>query len=133
MSQGGESLPALWALGHPEAPQRGLEIGHKRLALPSQDNHCDCGLFLLTYTDYFTHSLPAAIRTKSRSRLEPPELEGRGLPSGLRTCLFSKQLSQVMTQVSQDLRGSLHDPTYLVGPSCRRAGRNVKAWHGMSR
>ncbi len=26
-----------------------------------QDNSCDCGLFLLTYMDFFTHSLPAAI------------------------------------------------------------------------
>ncbi len=56
---------------------RKLDIGVKRLALPLQDNFCDCGLFLLTYTDYFTHSLPPAIRTKNRKSLEPNELEGR--------------------------------------------------------
>ena len=80
VAQGGESRPALWAIGHPETPQRSLDIGHKRLTLPVQDNFCDCGLFLLTYADYFTHSLPAAVRTKSRKTLEPPELEGSECP-----------------------------------------------------
>ena len=32
-----------------------------------QDNSCDCGLFLLTYLDFFTHSLPADI---SKSNLD---------------------------------------------------------------
>lgn len=79
VSQGGESQPALWALRHPETPQRSLDIGHKRLNLPQQDNYCDCGLFLLTYADYFTHSLPEVIKTKSKKTLEPPELEGSNL------------------------------------------------------
>ncbi len=32
-----------------------------------QDNSCDCGLFLLTYMDFFTHSLPVEI---SKTNLE---------------------------------------------------------------
>ena len=44
--------------------------------LPLQDNFCDCGLFLLTYAEFFTHSLPDHIRTKSRQRLDPAELAG---------------------------------------------------------
>ena len=28
---------------------------------PVQDNSCDCGLFLLAYMDFFTHSLPEDI------------------------------------------------------------------------
>ncbi len=69
---------------------RKLDIGVKRLALPLQDNYCDCGLFLLTYTDYFTHSLPAAIRTKNKKTLEPPDLEGRGFPIGIGSARLSK-------------------------------------------
>lgn len=70
-------------MGHPEVAQRSLDIAHKRVPLPLQDNHCDCGLFLLTYAEYFTHSLPFALRTKCRQKLDPPELEG-GRPTSMR-------------------------------------------------
>ena len=76
VAQGGDSAPAVWAVGHPEVPQRVLDVAAKKLQLPQQDNFCDCGLFLLTYAEFFTHSLPAHIRTKSRQRLDPAELEG---------------------------------------------------------
>ncbi len=29
--------------------------------LPKQDNHCDCGLFLLCYVEFFCHAQPRAI------------------------------------------------------------------------
>ena len=29
--------------------------------LPQQDNHCDCGLFLLTYLNYFAYQPPAQL------------------------------------------------------------------------
>jgi hypothetical protein len=33
-------------------------LPHRKLhELPRQDNHCDCGLFVLTYTEYFTHAM----------------------------------------------------------------------------
>ena len=76
VAQGGDSKPAVWAVAHPEAPQRSLNVTAKKLQLPLQDNFCDCGLFLLTYAEFFTHSLPDHIRTKSRQRLDPAELEG---------------------------------------------------------
>ena len=65
-------------MAHPDAPQRSLDITAKKLQLPQQDNYCDCGLFLLAYADFFTHSLPAHICTRSRQRLDPAELEGAG-------------------------------------------------------
>lgn len=76
VAQGGDSAPAVWAVAHPEVPQRILDVAAKKLQLPQQDNFCDCGLFLLTYAEFFTHSLPDHIRTKSRQRLDPAELEG---------------------------------------------------------
>jgi Ulp1 family protease len=30
-------------------------------ALPKQDNHCDCGLFVLAYLEYFVHANPPAL------------------------------------------------------------------------
>jgi Ulp1 family protease len=30
-------------------------------ALPKQDNHCDCGLFVLAYMEYFVHANPPAL------------------------------------------------------------------------
>jgi hypothetical protein len=29
--------------------------------IPVQDNHCDCGLFVLTYLEYFVAGLPPAL------------------------------------------------------------------------
>jgi hypothetical protein len=29
--------------------------------IPTQDNHCDCGLFVLTYLELFVFALPAAV------------------------------------------------------------------------
>ena len=49
-------MPAVWAVAHPEVPQRSLDVAAKKLQLPQQDNFCDCGLFLLTYAEFFTHS-----------------------------------------------------------------------------
>ena len=76
VAQGGDSKPAVWAGGHPEVTQRILDVAAKKLQLPLQDNFCDCGLFLLTYAEFFAHSLPDYIRTRSRQRLDPAELEG---------------------------------------------------------
>lgn len=61
------SLAAQWRAQHPEGrwtfdnnsfPQTRLE---KPWFLPKQDNYCDCGLFLLAYMHFFTHSLPEEI------------------------------------------------------------------------
>ncbi|KAK9818403.1 hypothetical protein WJX72_012123 [[Myrmecia] bisecta] len=43
---------------------------HKRLPVPQQDNHCDCGLFLLAYLHYFLHSLPAHIHVNTADKLQ---------------------------------------------------------------
>ena len=36
---------------------------HKKI--PVQDNHCDCGLFLLTYLEYFVAARPTAINRRA--------------------------------------------------------------------
>lgn len=33
--------------------------------IPIQPNHCDCGLFVLTYLEYFVAGLPAALNTRA--------------------------------------------------------------------
>jgi hypothetical protein len=39
--------------------------GKKLSDLPRQDNHCDCGLFLLTYIEYFTYGAPDTIELEA--------------------------------------------------------------------
>ena len=38
--------------------------------LPQQDNHCDCGLFLLTYLDYFTYNPPKQLNCNALAALK---------------------------------------------------------------
>ncbi len=66
--EGGESVPAMWATAHLDAPPRAFELQAKKVKLPMQDNYCDCGLFLLTYVDFFTHGLPASLRLTIHQR-----------------------------------------------------------------
>mmetsp|Transcript_32464 Transcript_32464/g.91996 ORF Transcript_32464/g.91996 Transcript_32464/m.91996 type:complete len:1169 (+) Transcript_32464:431-3937(+) len=66
---GGNSIPAKWAASHlkvndslSQAPG-GLQFNRNNMKerkprLPRQSNHTDCGLFLLTYLEFFLHSLP---------------------------------------------------------------------------
>ena len=48
------------------------------LGLPQQDNHCDCGLFLLTYLEYFCWDPPTTIH---RNHLDT-SLRGASRASG---------------------------------------------------
>ncbi len=52
-------MPAQWAKANPDASPRDFELIARKVKLPSQDNYCDCGLFLLTYVEFFTYGLPA--------------------------------------------------------------------------
>jgi Ulp1 family protease len=36
-----------------------MRVSSKKV--PVQDNHCDCGLFVLTYLEYFVAGLPEAL------------------------------------------------------------------------
>ena len=48
-------------LGSENGGRGSFDTVHIRLFhshLPQQDNHCDCGLFLLTYTEFFCHAQP---------------------------------------------------------------------------
>ncbi|BDA46428.1 probable Sentrin-specific protease 7 at N-terminal half [Coccomyxa sp. Obi] len=76
--EGGNSMPAKWVAANPDAPQRNFELLAKKVKLPMQDNHCDCGLFLLTYLDFFTQGLPASFRLTIHSKkgLDSSELLG---------------------------------------------------------
>jgi hypothetical protein len=52
---GPDSVPAQWAASHPDRTRTfsAAEIPHRRPPVPRQDNHCDCGLFVLAYSDFF--------------------------------------------------------------------------------
>lgn len=78
VSEGGDSVAAKWVAANPDAPPRTFELLAKKVKLPMQDNHCDCGLFLLTYLDFFTHGLPDNLRLTIRSNraLDPSEILG---------------------------------------------------------
>jgi hypothetical protein len=56
------TVPYAWSLQHPGLGPVVVDkavLPHKRLlSLPRQDNHCDCGLFLLTYLEFFVHAAP---------------------------------------------------------------------------
>lgn len=53
-----DSVPAQWVKANTDAPPRDFELIARKVKLPSQDNYCDCGLFLLTYVEFFTYGLP---------------------------------------------------------------------------
>ncbi|GFH16553.1 ULP_PROTEASE domain-containing protein, partial [Haematococcus lacustris] len=59
------STARAWAEAHPDAAPPSFNKEQCPCAcckgLPQQDNHCDCGLFLLSYIDFFCHADPAYI------------------------------------------------------------------------
>lgn len=42
----------------------------KLTKLPKQDNHCDCGLFLLTFVEFFCHAAPKQLAYEVAQALE---------------------------------------------------------------
>ncbi len=71
-------MPAKWTAANPDAPPRDFELQAKKVKLPMQDNHCDCGLFLLTYLDFFTYALPNnfCLTIHPKRALDPSEMLG---------------------------------------------------------
>ncbi len=71
-------MAAKWVTANPEAAQRNFGLEAKRVKLPMQDNHCACGLFLLTFLDFFTYGLPdnLSLNIRSNKPLKPSELLG---------------------------------------------------------
>jgi hypothetical protein len=60
----GEGVPRAWADAHPGAPPRAFSAANLRAikpAVPAQTNHCDCGLFVCAYVEFFTAALPPAL------------------------------------------------------------------------
>ena len=47
----------------PPAPLTVIRMLVGWLQLPTQGNFCDCGLFLLTYAEFFIHKLPPGKRS----------------------------------------------------------------------
>lgn len=63
-------VPKQWAAEHPEDAERSFKgMMHKKCLVPSQDNHCDCGLFVCAYVEYFTSALPQALNLPAVTRL----------------------------------------------------------------
>jgi hypothetical protein len=59
-------------------------------ALPKQDNHCDCGLFVLAYLEYFVHANPPALSQKAVTN-----------PKGAHMGVCGSNLNQLCMGVSQ--------------------------------
>eukprot|EP00877_Chromochloris_zofingiensis_P014687 jgi/Chrzof1/9472/Cz04g04110.t1 len=59
-----DSIPRHWSQEH-EGEDMVFDKNNmkhfKVKAVPKQDNHCDCGLFLLTYLEFFVYAAPEAI------------------------------------------------------------------------
>eukprot|EP00803_Ostreobium_quekettii_P001019 evm.model.scf_650.6 EVM.evm.TU.scf_650.6 scf_650:55196-70872(-) len=58
-----------WLRKHPDAGEPLQEFRIKRVDVPRQNNHCDCGLFLLMYMEYFMHAPPQAINVERLDKL----------------------------------------------------------------
>eukprot|EP00803_Ostreobium_quekettii_P010268 evm.model.scf_2009.1 EVM.evm.TU.scf_2009.1 scf_2009:9898-23560(-) len=63
-------LECHWLKKHPGSGNPLVEFRIKRVDVPQQDNHCDCGLFLLMYTEYFMHAAPRAINVDRLDQLQ---------------------------------------------------------------
>lgn len=77
------SVPRLNKDVHGEGPPLGegrqeVWASYTLHQLPQQDNHCDCGLFLLAYTEFFCHAAPHAITTAALDALAKRKKSKRG-------------------------------------------------------
>jgi hypothetical protein len=56
-SEDDSSVPARWAQEHPgqERVFSQATMPFLRCDVPQQDNHCDCGLFVLSHIEFFIH------------------------------------------------------------------------------
>ncbi|KAK9814889.1 hypothetical protein WJX73_001421 [Symbiochloris irregularis] len=67
-----DSVAKQWQAANPGASFKFSDKtvqAHKVMPLPQQDNYCDCGLFLLTYAEFFLSHAPPTISIKSLSAL----------------------------------------------------------------
>lgn len=84
------------AQAHPDAPRREFTAesvkGCRPSFVPTQDNHCDCGLFLLTFLEFFTYAAPHqglffdAVKSKKGPGEQP--IPGARMPGFLRPGWF---------------------------------------------
>ncbi|KAL4860066.1 Ubiquitin-like-specific protease 2 [Chlorella vulgaris] len=67
-----DGIPKRWAQQHPGQVRsfKPSEFPHKTLQVPAQDNHCDCGLFVCSYIEYFVHRLPPVVNSTAIDRLK---------------------------------------------------------------
>ena len=61
------SVPVTWAASHPGALHdfNPLTLPGKVATVPYQQNGWDCGLFVLTYMDFWTHTPPGRVEMSS--------------------------------------------------------------------
>ena len=76
IAEGGDSVPARWAAEHPGEAKPSFNLPCAKLPLPRQDNHCDCGLFLLAYLHYFCAGLPQRMTLSKERPIDHAALEG---------------------------------------------------------
>ena len=47
-------------------PERAFtRFNHTKMPVPKQDNHCDCGLFVCAFVEFFIAALPKALNTRA--------------------------------------------------------------------
>ena len=79
---GGDAMIARWAATHHGDAQRDFsQLPCLRVAVPQQPNSHDCGLFALTYLQFFTAGLPEHIILEQPGVIRQQDLEGVGIPT----------------------------------------------------
>ena len=79
-----QSLPGRWAAIHPGVPRvfdSHTVAVNKVSNLPKQANLCDCGLFVLTYIEFFCACLPDTI-TAASSKAKKLQVNLKALAGG---------------------------------------------------
>ena len=86
-----DSVPKLWTAAHSNEDGSSVERTFKgmkciRPIVPIQDNHCDCGLFVCAFVEYFVAALPPALSYAAVDALRTKRTDGVDLWEGSSTC-----------------------------------------------
>lgn len=67
-----DCIPKMWAAANPTEAARGRsfkEMKAPSVQVPSQDNHCDCGLFVCAFADFFLEAMPPGLSIAAVDKL----------------------------------------------------------------
>ncbi len=77
-------MPHRWAAQHPGAERRFDRdtLPYQRVRVPQQDNHCDCGLFVLAHIEFFLWGALGLLAALARPQQALAQLLQQGQPAG---------------------------------------------------